>query len=308
MNRLIFLILGVVLGLATLSLVTFVGLKPGPESTFYLKSDQDTIIFGVTPWGESTQTKEAYKPLLDYLGEKTGKKFQLLVIENYDTAIDNIAEGNIDVATIPPVSFVLAKKKEPGIQYISTLMREEGGKRFATYRGYIVALASKYAGWTLDDFLKEPGKYVFGFVTKSSSSGWAYPTALFKKRGIEPEKAFKRVIVFENHPGVTDAIVDGQVDLGATWEYNMEKARQKHGDLFTIVHTIPDIPGLVWVASKKVAPSFVGEIRKIQLELSGDEALRQKVLHSTPDKGWQVLDERVYESVREVLRYVGTFQ
>jgi ABC-type phosphate/phosphonate transport system substrate-binding protein len=173
MNRTVFIILVIVFILAFLSLATFVGRGAHPQSTFRIRPDEHTILFGVTPWGESLNTKSAYRPLLKYLSEKTGKKFQILVIEDYETAIDNIVEGNIDIAILPPVSYVLAKERRPGIQYISTMIRDKEGKGFATYKGYIVALKSQYDGWAFDDFLKEPKKYHFGFVTKESSSGWA---------------------------------------------------------------------------------------------------------------------------------------
>jgi len=294
--------------LAAISLVTFVGLRTGPQSKFHIKPNEDVVLFAVTPWGEARQVKDAYQPLLQYLSEKTGKKFQLLLMEDYDVALDNIVEGNIDIFVISPVPYVKAKKREAGIQYISTIVRDQGGRMAATFKGYLIALKSKYAGMTFDDFLKHPERYRFAFVTKASASGYAYPMAMMKKRGIDPYKAFKSVTVFENHPSMIDALIAGKVDIGATWEYGLDKGREKYGDAFAVAHTIYDIPGLSWVASKKVEKAFVDKIRQILFELNELKELKERLLKDTPDRGWVVIDQSHYDQVNEVLRYVGDFK
>ena len=212
MNKTIFIVLSCAFTLAAISLVTFLGLKTGPQSKFRIKSNENVVLFAVTPWGDPRQVKDAYQPLLQYLGEKTGKKFQLFIMEDYDVALDNIVEGNIDISVISPVPYVKAKQKEAGIQYIATMLRDQGGKMAATFKGYLIALKSKYAGMTFDDFLKRPERYNFAFVTKASASGFAYPMAMMKKRGIDPYKAFKSVTVFENHPAMIDALIAGKID------------------------------------------------------------------------------------------------
>ena len=309
MNRVIFIVLLVILAVAAISLTTFVSFNPGPETTFQIKPDENTVLFGVTPWGDPRQVKEAYKPLLEYLSQRTGKKFQLLVMEDYEVAIENIVEGNIDISIISPVCYVRAKEREHGIQYISTIMRDNGSHRLdATFKGHLVALKSRFDGWSFEDFLKNSKKYNFAFVTKASASGWAYPMAMMKKNGIDPYSAFKSVAIFENHPSMTDAIAAGKLDLGATWEYNLEKARGKHGDIFSIIHTTHNIPGLSWVASKKVNHEFVKKIFQIQMELNSDSSQRELLLKDTPDKGWMAIGQEYYDEVEEVMKYVGEFK
>jgi phosphonate transport system substrate-binding protein len=289
-------------------LATFFGYKTGPETVFQIKPDENTIVFAITPWGEARKSRKAYDPLLQYLSAETGIKFQPLVMEDYNATIDNIAEGNLDIAVMPPVSFIKAKELEPGIQYISTIKREESGNIYTTYKGYLVALKNKYSGWTFDDFLKDAKKYTIAFVTKPSSSGWAYPMAMMKKLGLNPGETFKEVLILDNHPSVTDSIANGTADIGATWEYNLEQAVKKHGDIFSIIYTTPDIPGLAWVASKKTDPKLIEKIRRLQMQIDSSQDMKEKLLKDTPDKGWAVLNESFYNDVREVLKYVGDFQ
>lgn len=308
MLRLIFILLSFALLVAAFLFVTYVNAPPEPQSSFRLRPDSETILVEVTPWEESREMREGYRPLLDYLAERTGKKFQLLIVEDYDAAIENIAEGMIDIAVLPPVSFVTARARAPRIKYISTIMREREGRAYTTYRGYLVALRSRFPGWLFDDFLKEAKRHRIGFVAKRSSSGWAYPMAMMRKRGIDPTEAFADVRIYENHPEVTDAIAAGEMDLGATWEYNLEQAVKRHGDIFSIAWTSPPIPGLAWVAAEGIPPDFVQAIRAIQSEITASPDLKGRLLSSTPDKGWEVLDEQFYDGVKEVVDYVGAFE
>ncbi|MBI2083513.1 MAG: PhnD/SsuA/transferrin family substrate-binding protein [Deltaproteobacteria bacterium] len=307
MNRVIFVLLSLVLVVATISLVTFFGTPSGFQTTFHLKQDKNTVLFAVSPWGDSKKMKEVYDPLLNFIGQKVGKKFQLLVMEDYDSAIEAIVEGDIDIFVLPPVSYVVAREREPNLQYISTQVREREGGSFATYKGYLVALKSRHAGWHLDDFLKRVKEFRLGFVTRKSSSGWAYPMAMMKKRGVDPHEIFREVIFFENHTLVTDAIASGEIDLGATWEYNLEQAREKHGDIFEIVEVTGKMPGIAWVAAKGVSSELIQKIREVQMVLN-ESPLKKELLKGTPDKGWMVLPESDYDQVREVVKFVGTFE
>lgn len=307
-NKAIFLALAVIFVLAVISLTVFVGIKPPKESTFIVRGDKDTVLFGVTPWGDPRLIKEAYTPLLKYLSDVTGKKFQLLVMEDYDVAIDNLADGNIDISVTSPVSYVIAKNRQPGLKYISTMKKEQNGQQFSTYKGYIIGLRAKYKGRTIDDLMKDPSDVRFGFVSRASASGWAYPMAMMKKKGFEPDKEFYSVTTFENHTLLTNAMISGKIDAGATWEYNYDNIVKKNGDIFEILWKSEPIPGPGWVASTKTDPAFVEEIRKIQEKIESDPELKEALLKNTPDKGWQVLDDSFYDSVREVMNSVGEFK
>lgn len=308
MNRIIFALLALVFAVAAISLTTFLGGKEGPASTFKIRTNEDTVLFGITPWGEQRQLKEIYRPLLGYLSERTGKKFQLLVMENYEQTISNIVEGNIDISVMAPVSYVRAKDLEPRLQYIATGVSEYQGKAHTTYKGYLVAMKAKYDKWTFDDFIRTPGKYNLGLVSKLSASGWAYPLAMMKKRGIDPFRTFKNVLIYDNHPAVIEALMDGKIDIGATWDQNVESSRRKYGDIFTVVYETQDIPGVgSWVASVKVERALIEKIRSALFEISASTELKQQLLKGTPDQGWLITDDHFYDPVRDVIRYVGDF-
>ena len=304
-NRVIFVLLAIIFGVAALSLTVFVGTGGPKERLFEIRSDKNTVLFSVTPWGDPKEVKSAYKPLLKYLSERTGKKFQLLVMDDYDVAIENLADGNVDISVTSPVSYILAKEREPGLKYISTIKMEQGR---ATYKGYIIALKSRYKGMKMGDFLKDASKYDLGFVSKMSASGWSYPLAMMKEKGVDPFKSFKSVTVFDNHPDFLTALVDGRVDLGATWEYNLSNAVKRYGNIFEVLWETTPIPGLTWTASAKVDHGFVDKIRELQLEIESSPRLKEELLKDTPDKGWEVLNDAFYDEVRGVMKSVAEYK
>ena len=212
-NRVIFAIFAISFTLAIILLVALFGSQPSPQSSFHLKPDEKTILFAITPWGDEKKVREAYKPLISYLEDHLQKKIQFLIMEDYNVLNDNIAEGNIDLTVISPLSYIYAIRKEPNLKYVVTTLKEENGKIHDHYHGFIVALKSKYPGWTFDDFIKTPKKYSLGFVSKTSASGYAYPYAMMKKMGLDPYQTFKSVTFYESHSSLVKALNEGKVDL-----------------------------------------------------------------------------------------------
>ncbi|MBU4484400.1 phosphate/phosphite/phosphonate ABC transporter substrate-binding protein [bacterium] len=304
MNKFIFATLVIALIALAIILSIYIGSHKTTTREFRTRHDQNVILFGVTPWGEAKQMKEAYTPLLTYLSEKTGKKFQLLILETYHIAIKDMITGSIDISEMSPVSYVKAKFDENNIQYIATITRPVGNQLKDSYHGYIIGSKDKFKDQNFNQVIKNGKKYNFGFVVKSSSSGYVYPMTMFRRNNIEPKDTFKTVSFFDNHPQVTDAIVEGFIDLGATWEYNLEIAQQKHSNVFKILYTTPPIPSLCWAASSHISKDFVKKLQDILLELDQNQELKDKLLENTPAKGWRIRNEHFYDIVKDSVKFV----
>lgn len=308
MSKGIFIALAALFVLGVMGLASFWHGDSPPVDTFRIRTDNNTVILGITPWGDSKKVKEQYKPLVDFIGKRLGKKVQFLTMEDYDVAVENLVEGNIDISVMAPASYVQALAKEPGLRYITTSLMENNGVTRSTYNGCIVALKEKYDGMTFDDFLKNPKRYKMGFVSRSSASGWAYPAAMMMKRGLDPEKTFKEAVFFDNHHTIIDSLVAGKIDLAATWDGNISELAPRYGDIFQIVYRSPGIPGSAWVASKNFDPALAGQVGKILEEINSSDELKKELLKDAPDKGWTKAPDSFYDSVREVVKYVGAFK
>jgi phosphate/phosphite/phosphonate ABC transporter binding protein len=303
-NRVIFAIFAISFTLAIILLVALFGSQPSPQSSFHLKPDEKTILFAITPWGDEKKVREAYKPLISYLEDHLQKKIQFLIMEDYNVLNDNIAEGNIDLTVISPLSYIYAIRKEPNLKYVVTTLKEENGKIHDHYHGFIVALKSKYPGWTFDDFIKTPKKYSLGFVSKTSASGYAYPYAMMKKMGLDPYQTFKSVTFYESHSSLVKALNEGKVDLATIGDNMMFEAEKTYGKIYTIAYISDPIPASPWIASKNVDDATVNKLRQILTNIDKNNDLKTLLLKNAPDKGYKVFGSGFYDGIKEVVQYV----
>lgn len=256
--------------------------------------------FGVTPWqhGQSDDDIRAlYKPLLEWLGQRVGAEFAIVGAAGYGEMIDLLAYESIDLASISPVPFVLAKLRNPNVTMLVTELSWDFGnsRRTPSYEGFIIARADR------DDIagLETLRGSRFGFVRKQSTSGYVYPVAHLISQQIDFKSFFSRVYFLGSQPRVTDAVASGSIDAGATWDYNLKQAIGKHGPIFKIVAKTGTIPNLGIAANSSVPVTMQLEIREALLEAE-DELFR-----GLPAAGYVVKDDAYYDPVREVVRLVS---
>lgn len=260
-----------------------------------LSAVSETYRFGVTPW-QKGQTEDdinhRYRLMVDYLAEKTGDTYIIVSARDYRQMIEFLADGNVDFASISPVPYVLAKEMNPGIQLLVTEMSWDKARENLTdsYLGFFVTQKSRNDIHSLADL---QGKR-FGFVKKESSSGFKYPNALLKEEGLDYQTYFSRHYFLGSHPRVTDAVAAGSIDAGATWDFNLNQAIAKHGDVFKIVYTTPPIPNLCIAAHSSLPKDKVERIR--QALTSIDPTL----LEGLPAAGYVVRPDSFYDVVRNV--------
>ena len=165
---------------------------------------------------------------------------------------------------------------------------DEMRPRAGSYAGLVIALRSRTELATLQDL---EGR-AFGFVDRDSSSGFVVPNALLHASGIEYATFFAPHVFLGSHPRLTDALVAGSIDAGATWDFNLEAARRKHGDLFKTL-TEARIPAIA------THPSL-GEARRKALEealLAANPAL----LEGLTIAGFVERPDSFYDSVRRLM-------
>jgi len=255
----------------------------------------ESLKFGVTPWQKGQSQDEIiqhYRPMLEYLSRETGDEYIIVSARDYKQMIGFLADGKVDLASISPVPYVLAKDLNPDIQLLVTelSLSKGSGKLTDSYFGYFLTLKTRNDINSIADL--EGRK--FGFVKKESSSGFKYPNAGLKKQGIDYKKYFKKYYFLGSHPRVTDAIAAGSIDAGATWAFNLAKATEKHGNIFKIIYTTPPIPNLCIAAHPGLSPE---KSRAIQAALV---KIDPSLLDGIPASGYVVRSDSFYDVVRLV--------
>lgn len=254
--------------------------------------------FGVPPYQKGQTVDEIrslYKPMLIWLGEQVGCKFNFAGANTYEEMIAKIVSGRVQLAGLGGNEYITAKERNPNLKLLFTELKwdENKTKLIDSYTGYILTLKSRVNINTLEDL---KGKR-FSFVNRHSTSGFQYPNALMRQKGIIPEKFFSRVFFLGSHPRVTDAIVSGSIDAGATWDYNWGRAIKKHGDVFKAIFTTPPIPNLTIVAHPSLPGNIVKKIEKVLPKIDAS------LLKGLPTAGFVKRPDSFYDSVRILKKY-----
>ncbi len=269
----------------------------------YAQAASDAVVdrlppyrFGVPPWQKDLSgddIKVFYRPMLDELQAKLGRRILLVGARDYAEILQLLADGKVDLASISPVPYLMARHKNPGITMILTELSWNGdhSAKHDYYEGHIVTLKSRTDINTLEDL---KGKR-FAFVAKESTSGFVVPKNMLAQRGLAWENSFSQSFFLGSHPRVTDALVAGSVDAAATWDFNLTQAIAKHGDVFKVLADSGHIPNLGVAAHPSVS---LADRRTIQQVLTKIDPAKLKGLSAA---GYVVRPPESYDSISRLL-------
>jgi phosphonate transport system substrate-binding protein len=260
----------------------------------FVMAVEEPLRWGIPPWQKSQsidEIREQYRPVLDWLGERIGRRFVVVGGRSYEDMIDLTAQGGLDLAVLSPVPYIQAKRKNPAIELVATELKWNEGHTalIDSYEGFILALAT--GGITTVADVR--GKTI-GCVNLESTSGWRYPNAACKALGLDLMRDSK-VLFLGSHPRVTDALVAGSIDAGATWDFNLAEARRKHGDIFRVILKTPPIPNICLVAHPGLGPELTMRIRELLLTID------PKMLDKAPMQGYALRPDSFYDVVRNLV-------
>jgi len=89
-------------------------------------SDLQKINFAPLPMVKSQKLIEQYMPMLHYLEEKLDIKFNIIYVPDYNTLIDKLGRGKIDIAFLGPLPYVEATKRDANIKPLVRFLDARG--------------------------------------------------------------------------------------------------------------------------------------------------------------------------------------
>ena len=262
--------------------------------TALLPAAEEPLRWGIPPWQKSQsrdEIREQYRPVLEWLGERIGRRIVVVGGRSYEDIIGLIAQGGVDLAVLSPVPYIQAKRENPSVELLATELKWNADRSalIDSYDGFIVTRASS----GINTVAELRGKTV-GCVNPESTSGWRYPNAACMALGLDLAREAK-VLYLGSHPRVTDALAAGSVDAGATWDFNLAEARRKHGDVFRVLLRTGPIPNLCVVAHPGLGAHLIARIRELL------PAIDPQVLERAPMQGFAVRPDSFYDVVRRLV-------
>jgi len=255
--------------------------------------------FGVPPWqrGQSVDDiRRLYRPLLDYLERAIDAKITIVTARNYEDMVHYFADGRVDFGTISPMPYILAQRRNPGVKLLLTELSWDPShtNRVDSYQGMIVTLRARGDINTVADLRAKR----MGFVSEESTSGFVFPSAYLRSIGIDYRTDLHSYAFLGSHPRATDALVAGSVDAAATWDFNINQAVPKHGDVFKVLFQTA-IPNLL-IATHPSLPDKAREAIKAALLNVDDETLK-----GLPTGGYVERPESFYDVIRRITQKVS---
>jgi len=250
-----------------------------------LKTNKE-IIFGVNPFTSPDNIKQMYAPILERICRNIGYKARIIIVKDYDALIDGMEKGLIDVGWFSPFAYVTARKKI-GVKPIAT-PRVNG--RFS-YRGYIIARKSS----NIQSLSDLKGRH-FGYVDPKSASGYLYARHILKSNGLDPDRIFSKVSFMGTHDNVIKAVLNGEIDAGATYNEAMDMAKARGLDVnaLKIIAETEDIPKDAIAVNPSIPDEVASLLQKAFVEFKEFQGLK------TPVDGFVASDDKRYDVIRAI--------
>ena len=254
------------------------------------------IRFAVGPFLPTPgDTRRAYEPFFNYLGEALGRPVDLQVTNDFAGIAVALANGQVDCAWMGPWGYVLAKDRS-GAEALA-VVKYQGRP---TYQGIIIARP----GLKIDHFPEDAKGMSISFADTGSTSGWLIPTYWFKTQNIDPKTYFK-YRDGASHPANDIAVATGQVDLATDYDRNlaaMIAAGRVKADDVKIVWRSDPLPNDALAVRKDLEPAVKEKILKAALALEGEQATKVMPANYT---GWDRATPDSYATIEAAGRALG---
>ena len=275
-----------------------------PPSVAYVETvvvdTQKPIKFGLSPALGIAAARSQGERVANWLKKRFDREVRPVVVGDYQGLVDAIAEGEVDFAWMPPVSFVRGAERGVGVVALA--------QRFGrpTYESAIVVRADSPLV-SLGDLR---GKTI-AYVDRESASGYVFAADLIARELGDPEAVLAEQHFQGSHKAVTDSVRRKWVDAGVTYVVRDADERIVYAgwlDLsepsatpLRVLATTAPIPCDAIAHRPGLASGLVDRLAKILVEVDDDEegrAVLKEVFHTT---GMMRADLRIYDPVREAM-------
>lgn len=220
-------------------------------------SELANMNMAVIPAQFSGSQKEKLQSLADYLTKTLSIPVKLEITKDYDTSVDLLVEGKVELAYLGPLTYIKARQRNPQVQPLVAAIDKTTGRPW--YISAIVVTKNS----KIENLNDLKGKR-FAFVSKSSTSGYLVPSAHLQEVGIDPDRDFAEVKYAGSHEKAKEALLAGEVDAVANDKrlYLNEKGGKLDPEKYRIIWESPPIPNPPIVASSQVPPQLIAALKK----------------------------------------------
>jgi phosphate/phosphite/phosphonate ABC transporter binding protein len=227
------------------------------------------LVFAYASHAASSATKKSMKELLRLVGDAAKCDLLPKEVATYPELAALMDRGEIDLAWLPPVSFILLDKRKK----VTPLVNHHRGGRAEFHSVLLVRTASK---------IRTPAGLVgtrAAWVDRHSAAGYVLPRISLAAMGVDPRTAFSSERFFQSHDAVVRAVVGEKADFCATYA-RLDRAGNPvrgawmdlHGaeGVLRVLATFGSIPSDVIAARSDLDPATCDVLRQAFIDAAYD--------------------------------------
>lgn len=169
-------------------------------------SNPATLRVALLPDENAATVIQNNQPLKNYLQSKLGKQVELVVTTDYSSMIEAMRRGRLELAYFGPLSYVLARSKDPDVQPFAALVEEPGGP--PVYHALVIGNVAQHIAAIPD--LK--GK-TMAYGDPASTSSHLIPKSMLADQGLKAGQNYQEQFVGA-HDAVALAVQNGNAAGG----------------------------------------------------------------------------------------------
>jgi phosphonate transport system substrate-binding protein len=217
-----------------------------------------------------TELQRKFKPLGEYLAQKTGLKVEFVPVTDYAASVEGLVSKKLDMVWFGGFTFVQANVRSKG-QVVPLVQRAEDEK----FRS--VFITTKADINKLED-LKDK---TFSFGSESSTSGHLMPRSFLLGAKINPDTDMKRIAFSGAHDATVAAVAGGKVDAGAlnisVWE-KLVTEKKVDTSAVRVFYTTPGYYDYNWTVRADMPADLKKKISDAFLSLTKDTPQGKEIL------------------------------
>lgn len=175
----------------------------------YADCKQPSLRIAVIPKKSMEVLMKDYQPLLERLSATLGVPVSIVPASSYESVVDAVVSGGVDIAWLGPAAYVLAQQRDPRIEPFASLAIRNGYFTPAGHHYQALLLARREVAGDLEALRGKRG----ALSDPASTSGSVVPNVEFAAQvGMPLSRFFGSVAYTGSHDKSLDALLEGRVD------------------------------------------------------------------------------------------------
>jgi phosphonate transport system substrate-binding protein len=254
------------------------------------------LTVGIIPEQNVFKQFQRYKPLGEYIQEKTDIKITFTSLPRYGNIIDNFKTKKMDAAFWGSFTGALAIEKA-GVRPIVRPVNLDGT---SSYKGYIFV----HKDSVIDNVTSMRFK-VIAFVDRATTAGYLLPLAYFNEQGVKNLGTyFKESFFAGSHEAAIFAVLNKEADVGCAKNTIFDllaRSDPRVKENLVILATSPEVPSNGFGLRNDIPADIRHRLRNVFLKMDKDpEGI--KVLNDFGIKRFIETTESDYESVIDLAK------